>query len=453
MALTIAYDWLFSDINATTLADIEDFLDRHIIRNDNDARLVAHSNTAIVNSTALICSSIATYEQNTVLKQEKIDKGIKCIREVMNILYSPDGIFPESPSYADYSNMYAALSFIALEDNFGTDFSLPKEIGFKECGNFYTFVVGNTGNFFNYGDCNPKVHASTAIWYHAWKFNMPEILYGYRKMLDKGRYASNRLLLLAVTMARRMKTLSIQPPTGRLFYGDGVTPLVLARTGWDRNDHYLGIKGGCPDDVGGHGHFDAGTFIYEAYGERWITEMDHDKYDIYRPMPDSISLGFPINNRQHNTLTVNGKTHSKTGKATLLKAFDSKGRLGGSFDLTPVFSGDLKKAERTAAIIWENHLEVIDFLETGDTPARIRWTFLTKAAVSMTDDGFLLQKNGRTLKLTTDAPGAEYKTWSSNPADYDTPFGKDEKKFNGTICGFEITLAANSSLTITTTLK
>ena len=452
LALSIAYDWLYDNLSLQSKSGIEDFLNNKTIKNISDKRLTNISNTSIVNISALICSAIAIYETAPEYCNARIEKAIECARKVMTGLYAPDGIFPESPSYADYANMYLSCGLMALEDVFGTDFGLSESDGFKECGEYFTHIVGNTGDFYNYGDCNSKVYASSALWYLSYRFNQPYLLYGYQDMIAKGKLADNRCLFLAIASARRMKQISVSAPSGHIFSGDGATPLVIARSGWEKTDCYLGLKGGCPSEVGEHAHLDAGAFVYEQDGIRCAVEMDHDDYDIYRESPENVDLGFPISNMQHNTLTVNGKSHDRSSKATIQAVLDTDRQRGGIIDMTSIFRGDLKKAVRQASIIDNNHLEVIDNLSTGNRPAHIRWTMLTRANVTIEEGCIILRSSGKTKVLKTDAPEATYTKWSSNPEDYDSPFASYEKGFEGTICGFEFELKENTNINITTTL-
>ena len=128
--------------------------------------------------------------------------------------------------------------------------------------------------------------------------------------------------------------------------------------------------------------------------------------------------------------------------------------------LTPLFDGDLVRAERTAAMCDRCYLEVTDVLEApADRPAHVRWTMLTEGEPAVTPEGILLTRDSKTRTLRTEGGKVTYRVWSSNLDDYDDIFKEDGKPVEipveaGTyICGYEIEIPAGQKLTLTTTLK
>lgn len=65
---------------------------------------------------------------------------------------------------------------------------------------------------------------------------------------------------------------------------------------------------------------------------------------------------------QHNTLTVNDKDHNVKGLVEMISTENTSDRLGATFNLAPLFWGDLSKAERAAAICYDKYLEIKDVL-------------------------------------------------------------------------------------------
>ena len=143
------------------------------------------------------------------------------------------------------------------------------------------------------------------------------------------------------------------------------------------------------------------------------------------------------------------------GFAHIVDSWDTPERLGGKLDLSPVFEGDLKSASREASIVNSNALEVIDCLQSpDDTCALVRFTIISKFKPKFTPEGILFSDGKTTMLLSTDAPGAEFKQWSSNPKDYDSPTAFGEPAFKQTwICGYEYTIPAGTSVKVTTTMN
>ena len=95
---------------------------------------------------------------------------------------------------------------------------------------------------------------------------------------------------LLLLWTSRYEDSSYSLPTEKVFAAtQGKQPVVVARTGWGQQDQYLAIKGGQADL--GHGHMDAGSFCYEAYGYRWVTDFIQDDYDIIEKAVADLDCG------------------------------------------------------------------------------------------------------------------------------------------------------------------
>ena len=355
-----------------------------------------------------------------------------------------------------------------LETTFGTDFGLSKIEGFSNTGWYKAFTRSSAGHVFNYGDNSDKIGPSPGLWYLAWKFNCPGILVDELPLLETKEYRKERRLLLALISAYKLGKVKIKPTDRKMFVAKGSNPILICRTGYEENDLYLGLKGGKAST--GHTHMDAGSFVFDAYGTRWVNdyyvrnytgmEMIFKKLQL-RPEQYDYSAGsyrwflFEHNNRQHSTLTINGKNHNADGFATITDTVNVAGKIGGTVDLTEVFGEDVRKAERSVYIRDNSWLEVLDNISSPvDTCTHIRWTLLCPVKPQVTEDGIILKNGSTTMQLTTDAPSPVFKTWSGNPADYATPTAFGESKMKKMfICGFEFDIPAGKDIIITTTLK
>ena len=164
---------------------------------------------------------------------------------------------------------------------------------------------------------------------------------------------------------------------------------------------------------------------------------------------------FTHNCRQHNTLTVNDKDHNVDGFVSMISTENTSQRMAATFDLTPLFDGDLVKAERTAALCDESYLEVTDVLAApSDRPAKVRWTMMTEGEPEITPDGIILKKNGIAVLLKTNGAEVTYKVWPNDPKEYDSPLKDIDAYFKDIhICGYEVTVPAAGEVTAVTTLE
>ena len=471
--VAIAYDWLYRDLPKETLNLAADRLRRfameEVAHGLGEQIFLRSGNWNQVCIASMTAASIATYELNPELSSEIIRRGIQNNFRAVKEIYSPSGAFPEGPGYWEYGTCYQSYLNIMLEDAFGSDFGLSDIEGFSRTGLYKAFTRSGAGHIFNYSDNSDRLTPSPGLWYQAWKFGQTGILYDELKLLEqKSGYIAERRTLLALVSSYRLGKVNPQPRNDRLFIGTGTNDILMAKDGWDEQGAYLGLKGGSASI--GHSHMDAGSFVFDAYGSRWVNDYYVRAYEDQEIIQRKLGLTkaqwgydqqswrwhlFQYNNRQHSTLTVNGKDHNVEGFAHIVDSWDTPERLGGKLDLSPVFEGDLKSASREASIVNSNALEVIDCLQSpDDTCALVRFTIISKFKPKFTPEGILFSDGKTTMLLSTDAPGAEFKQWSSNPKDYDSPTAFGEPAFKQTwICGYEYTIPAGMSVKVTTTMN
>lgn len=472
-AVAVAYDWLYGSLPQHVLdrmADcLKDFAMEEVAHGAGQHIFTRSGNWNQVCTACMSAAAIATWELNPELSAEIIRRGVEGNRRAAAEIYSPDGAFPEGPGYWEYGTCYQEYLNILLEDAFGTDFGLNSIEGFSKAGRYKAFTRSGAGHVFNYSDNSDILVASPGLWYFAWKFNDSGVLCDEMRLLEDGNgYFKDRRLLVALVSAWRMGKVRVEPPAGRLYVGGGKVPVLMAKTSWDKNGLYLGLKGGRAS--AGHSHLDAGSFVFDAYGTRWVSDYYLRAYDKQELIFRKLGLSkedwaydqnswrwylFQYNNRQHSTLTVNGKNHNVDGFADIIASWDEEGRLGGCLDLTDVFVGDLAGARRSVSIMENSWLEITDELcAPAGRPAFVRFTIVTRVKPQIMEDGILLNDGKTRMVLRTDAPGAVFRQWSSDPKDYDSPTAFGEPPFKKTwICGYEYEIPSSEAVKVKTELK
>ncbi len=469
--LALAYDWMYDDLKPRTRAAVEEAVRTKgfdaISEGRNGWWYKCNHNWNQVCNAGVTTAAIVFFEKDPARCSELIRKSISTNRPATMYIYSPDGASPEGPGYWGFGTGNQLFLNMVLEHAYGTDFGLSDTKGFSNSGKYILYVTGNLGRSFNYSDNNSKVGAMPDLWYFARRFNQPDILYFERPRINgKSSYSSTVKNLVALINAWKMGRQPGDAPTRMCFEAQGATPIFTARTGWDKKDLFLGVKGGKAST--NHAHMDAGSFVFDAYSMRWAMDYDHPSYSsleyYLNPMGESLfnmkqtALRWRIlifNNRCHNTLTVNDRDHLVSGFAPMTATFTDQGRMGASFDLAAVFGGDLACAERTACIVDSKYLEVNDVLKApADAPAHVRWTMLTPAEPEVTPDGIILRQGGVAMLLHAEGADLTYTTWSTDPASYESPTAFFETKVPGTwLVGFETDIPAGAGCNIVTTLK
>jgi hypothetical protein len=223
------------------------------------------------------------------------------------------------------------------------------------------------------------------------------------------------------------------------------------RTSWSDPDAiFLGFKAGSAHV--NHAHMDVGSFVMEADGVRWALDFGSQSYEslesrgmsIFGLEQDAVRWTiFRLNNYSHSTLIFNNELQSVKGHADIQKYSEDEAFMNAVSDISSMYQGQVKKAERGVGIVSNNYVVVRDEIETLDQATTVRWNMPTPGEVELTKDGAILTKNGKTLHLKVKGSAKlKMQTWSTAPTtDYDA-------ENPGTIMvGFECQLPANSKHT------
>jgi hypothetical protein len=351
--------------------------------------------------------------------------------------YAPAGVYPEGPMYWSYGTSFEVVLLSALRRAFGVDFGLSDAPGFMQTAAVQVQHTAPSGAWFNFSDCSLCGGLEPALFWFARELNQPELLHFQWEKLDAWsspqppadayRGESRLVPLAALWWPHSLEARSELPLS---YYGEGENPVVILRSSWtERDATFLALKGGRANL--GHAHMDAGTFVYEARGVRWVHDLgmqdyhslesiginlwdrsqDGDRWSIFRLGPFS-----------HNTLTIDGRRHNVGGQGSITARLDAGEEKIAAVDLTPVFAGQAETAQRTFRVKGAS-VRITDAL-TGLAPgSSVRWAMVTRADVTI--DGLVasLRESGKELWLSFECD-AEIRVASSpavGPNAYDAP--------------------------------
>jgi len=419
----------------------------------------------------LVAAALAAYEWYPSESRDLLETAALDNRKAME-MYGPDGNYPEGYVYWAYGTGFETMLLEMLRGVYGTDTGLSAAPGFMRTGTFMKYMVGTSGKCFSYSDSDEELYPLYAMWWFAARLSRPDLLDVELSMLRSGKYFEDRdwmrFAVFAACMASKfsMPRKILSAGGEKLFAGNGTTPVVLIRTGWKGapDERYLAFKGGRASCS--HGHMDAGSFVYDAFGMRWACDLGTQPYAAVENAFKKYNKSFwsmkqtsfrwkvfRLCNQAHNTLTVNSQQHNVKGEAKIFDILDTDESRGGSIDLTPVFEGQLSSAFRKIMLVDDDYLSVSDSLTAlPDMPADIEWRMVTDAAATITPNGILLEQGGRSLLLSaaTDdsSVGVEYHIWpASGEEEWDIPSpGKS-------IVGYSTSIPAGQSCTIRVSLQ
>lgn len=472
LAFAFAYDWMYKALDPKVKAHMEETIKRNLFTPGRDPKFQKWRNMTNnhneVDNAGLVCAAIAFYEKFPSDARYFISDALVTNPPCLHEMYSPEGGYPEGPGYWRYGTQHEILLLTVLQKSLGTTFGLedPSVSGWNNTGTYALYMEGNTGKWFNFYDCNARAARFPELWYFAWKTRDYSIVFreiNYLNKNDRG-YRSNVLGMIFNFFAVDYDGSPATSPSGKVYHCGGNVPVCIARTGWEKNDLFLGIKGGRANFT--HGHMDAGCFVFDAYGVRWAAEIDHKAYAVDEVGLKKLNASLwnrnqgqvrwrimSNDNHFHNTLTINDKEQVFNGFSVMEEVFENPESMGARVDMSAAFF-DLERATRTALIKEGKYLEVTEQLR-AETDSDVRWTLMTEATPEVTESGIILVKDGK--KMCLKAEGAEvcYTSWPTDPKAYPgNPVADfDEAPKGIACCGFTFKAPAKQDIEIVVTIK
>jgi|GEM_PF-5307923 len=410
LGFALAYDWLYDEwtdvqrtIISTALRDkcLSLYLDVYNGASGTVASDIAGTNNInAVGNAAAVIGALAIFETDPAFAAEVISKALRTMEAAL-VNFQPEGAWMEGTSYWQITMSAVAQMLSALEHTAGTDYGILELPGFSQAGYFILYTTGPNGRF-NFND--------------SWESPSdvpPELLYLAGAFADSTLGGMRRQALLRTGRGTFGDFLWYDPA-----YADASAAIPLdatfARTEsgsfsgaqGDANAMYLAFKGGINGET--HGNLNAGTFVLDAGGERWIVQPNHEKYD----MPGYFTTGIGAQrwtyyrNRAegNNCLLVNpGKAEDmRFGSYAPIVRFESASDTAFSvIDTTMVHEnvlsakrGFMLTDNRTRAVIQDS----IQLTANGE----IWWFAHTRANITIAADGrsAILEQNGKKLSVT-----------------------------------------------------
>ncbi len=437
-ALAIGYDWLYPKLSETSRRTIRTAILEKGLKpsfgKEHDAILNAPTNWNQVCHCGMAYGALAVAETEPDLARRTIERAVEKVRIPMRH-YAPDGAYPEGYAYWEYGTSFNVLLISAMENAFGTDFGLCDAPGFLESGKFMLHMVTPQLRSFCYSDCSADAGLLPALFWFYRKTGDASILCNQGRLLQadsRKNHLQDRLLPLLFVWGQGASLDKPTVPETLYWKGGGDNPVFLMRSGWNDPDAlYVGVKMGTPG--ASHAHMDVGSFIFEADGVRWAIDMGGEDYDRLEKRGVDLWNGaqgsqrwevFRYNNKAHNTLTFNDKPQSIKGKVQIKDWCDSARLRYVAMDLTPVYKGQVRYAERAVAMVDDSYAVIEDRVEPGLYYTRMRWTLVTEAMPRILSDSvLLLEKEGKRcyVRIASQTPVR----WIIRPAvsenTYDSP--------------------------------
>lgn len=425
-ALAIGYDWLYQDLDAEARKLIRDGLIRHGLQvGVEHIRNGAWWATRDINWNqvclgGLSMGAVAVADEAPALAAELLNAARSGIPNGLSV-YAPDGVYPEGPGYWSYGTVYQCMMIDALRSALDTSWAMEETPGFLQSARTQVQLTGPTGRFFNFADGREGPSLQVPLFWFARELKDPSLLDQQREILaarlEEGFSRSPGVL--PVIWWPEGSSTTAPPSLPLAWHGDGPNPVAIFRSSWSEPDAlYLACKGGHAGLS--HAHMDAGSFVLEADGVRWAVDLGMQGY--YDLESKGIQLWdkgqdgnrwdvFRLNNRSHNTLTINNQLHRVDGAAKFTHVDDKVAEI----DLSEVFLGEAEDVTRHFKVSGRN-VTITDNLKGLKPGAKVRWTMATRAKVQVQGADATLRQDGESLKVSLrEAGGGKLRAIPADP--------------------------------------
>ena len=354
-----------------------------------------------------------------------IEKGIIC--------YAPDGSYPEGPGYWSYGTNNLFYMIECLDKAMGTDYGIFDAPGLDTTCYFPVYMEGPRGQW-NLNDCSEgSVDTSHFMWvaqkvgnYDLAGIRLNDILTG-----TKSAAVSD---ILFYDPSKINENVSL--PLDRYFSGTQIATMRSAFN--DSGALFCGLHGGY--NSVNHGNLDSGTFIIDAGGQRFISDIGSDNYNLpsyFGGGTGGARWNYYRNRAEgHNTVIVNpGLGEDQVATATTqITRFESKPKGAiAVVDMAPAHGAKVEKAQR-GELLTDNRRAVIIQDEMTLPEAGEVWWFahVNNGEITVAPDGksAVIEKGGKRMYAGIVSPMADAKftvmaaeplpsSPQSNPAEYD----------------------------------
>lgn len=413
LAVAIAIDWTGNALPRQTVEMAKNALiEKGLIPSETRMNFNSTNNWNQVCNGGMIAASIVIAEKNPELAAKTIKKSLDGMPGALK-QYIPDGVYPEGATYWDYGTSFSCVTSSMLTTAFGTDFSLSDYPGFIESARFKMLMTAPSGYYFNFADCGDRTsrHGDIVLAWFAQKTGNSGFLEKEKFLIPAENYGSlSRLAGIGLIWLSQFEQTTSEPLPHN-WLGNGPNPVVVFRGGEnDKYGFYFGGKGGRANLS--HGNMDAGTFVFELNGVRWVIDPGNQDYnaleqagfDLWNQTQNSPRWSLLTKgNHGHSNLTVND-SRFKVDASAKITEFKNGDKPEASVDLTPIYDGKVNSAIRRFVKDSDHSIIIEDNIVINDSTTSVTWALMTTSEIIPTDDGAKLLKDDKTLNLKISSP-------------------------------------------------
>ncbi len=335
--------------------------------------------------------------------------------------FAPDGAWEGGPHYWEYSAWYSALTIETLETSLGHNFGLAERPGLDRAGLFPLHCLGSSRLYFNFADAGVTALPQASLFWLGQRYQLPECIAENHRRLQEH---PDRIHAFDLIWYQEQPTQRIEIPRGIIFKR---AEIACMRTAWnDPQAFFVATKAGSGQTD--HAHLDLGSFVLDAAGVRWSSDLGPDDYDLpgyWDPGRNGSRWKYyRLNNRSHSTLMLNDHLQNPLSQTTIAQSCYQGQSQSVVLDLGPAYSDDASAVSRGIRLTPETGVLIQD--EVAWLPEvkqhELRWQLTTDAEIVLQGNRAILTKQGRTLQARILTPAnALFEDASTDAGPLDQP--------------------------------
>ncbi|MBR6826293.1 MAG: heparinase II/III family protein, partial [Oscillospiraceae bacterium] len=437
----LGYDWLYHELTATERKTISSALYNYAVATSpGQWYKTLNSNWNPWCHGGVTIAACAVYEDYPTQCAEFLAGAVTDIQKSLEV-FAPMGAFPEGPGYSQVGTLFSALMFESFETVLGTDFGLSDMEGFKESGKYLRAMTGFV-NSFNYGDGSEAILDGAVHHWFAKRYNMPELSL-YEMEVQSQSWDEHLELLWFDPLILD----GVEEDAGQndylMYSNEGQSIASFRSETEDAYQIYAAIKGGYNSTS--HADMDVGTFVMEAMGIRWFTDLGSDNYNLPGYGTYNAQTGYAEDIGRwtyyrkraegQNTLVINPSAKGGQSSHALCQITDFKSGYDGGHavvDMLNAYSPYGATAVKRGIALFDNRSRVMLRDEiTCKSASEIYWFAHTKAQITVSADGKTaeLTQDGKTLLATIVEPSnGKFTSMTADPlATSPNPTGQNDR--------------------------
>jgi len=313
--------------------------------------------------------------------------------------YKPDGAWIEGPVYWDYGTSYAAYMLSSMLQALGSDYGLSELPCFDITTDFPIYNNGAKGSY-NFADASNGIIGSATMFWFGTRYNNPAYYWAYKTSGGTGDP-------MTILWYPGYEKYNAYAPPEILDKKFGYAEVGTMRSNWyDSNGTFLGFKGGYNQFP--HGDLDEGSFVYDAYGVRWATDLGGESYSSPGYWITGTSAGRWVYYRKraegHNTFVINPGNYPDQNifAKARIERFETNSNQTAAMsivDLSETYNKDAFSAKRGLSLT-NNKTDLLVQDEVRNRKPSDYWWFMhTDSNIEISSDGksAILTNQGKRL--------------------------------------------------------